>query len=45
VLRQLLAPEPDAGKQQHQRIERVLAHPRVGCRVGLDTGEGHLDVL
>ena len=33
---ELLAPQPDRGEQQDQRVERVLAPPRVGRGVRLE---------
>ena len=42
---ELLAPQADRGEQHDQRVERVLAQPRVGCGMGLQPGEDHLDVL
>ena len=42
---ELLAPQPDRGEQQDQRIERVLAAPRVRRGVRLEPCEDHLDVL
>ena len=45
VGRQLLPPEPDGGEQQDQRIERVLAAPRIGRGVGLEAVEHDIYVL
>ena len=42
---QLLAPEADRGEEQDQRVERVLAAPRVGRRMGLEAVEDDVDVL
>ena len=42
---ELLAPQPDRGEQHDQRIERVLAAPRVRRGVRLQAREDDLDVL
>ena len=42
---ELLAPQPDRGEQQDQRVERVPAAPRIRRRVRLEAGEDDLDVL
>ena len=42
---QLLAPQPHRAEQQHERVEGVLALPRVRRGVGLEPGEGHRHVL
>ncbi len=42
---QLLAPQPDRAEQQDERVERVLALPRVGRGVRLQAAEHDVDVL
>ena len=42
---ELLPPQPDRAEQQDHRVERVLAPPRIGRRVGLEAREHDLDVL
>ena len=42
---QLLAPQADRHEQGDHRVERVAAVPGLGCRVGLQAGEGDVHVL
>ena len=42
---ELLAPQADRGEQQDQRVERVLAAPRIGRGVRLEAREHDVDVL